>query len=176
MGDSPVAHKIEYTATQETLDDMACAEYGTRQYGQLRRCSGMAAGFVLMLVACISLWRLSHVSFDGAPEIMRLLLCLFLIQLLVGAVLFFHRPLSLFWCRRELRSLLGKNFSFMLTDEGIGGESLGTSLVLPWSFFRISVVKDKGILLRCNKLCYWLPQSVLSLDALELLQKVLPKT
>lgn len=172
MGDSPVALKIEYTATQETLDDMACAEFDTRPYGRLRRCSGMAAGFVLMLVACISLWRLSHASFDGAPEMARLLLCLFLIQLLVGTVLLFHRPLSLFWRRREQRSLLGKKYSFTLTDEGIGGESLGTSLVLPWSFFRISVVKGKGILLRYNKLCYWFPQAVLSQEAAELLRFV----
>ena len=157
--------QIKYTATQNTLDDMARAEYDTRPYGRLRRCCSMAVGFILMLVACISMWRLSHISFDDAPEMARLMLCLFLIQLLVGAVLLFHRPLSLFVRRRELCSQLGKSFSFMLTDEGIGGKSLGTSLVLPWSFFKISVIKGKGIMLRYNKLCYWLPQSALPQEA-----------
>ena len=171
----PNTIQVKYTSTQEMLDDMARAEYDTRPYGWLRRTCGMAIGFILMLVACISLWRLSHASFDGATEITRLFLCLFLIQLLVGAVLLFHRPLSLFFRRRELRSQLDKSFSFTLADEGIGGESLGTSLVLPWSFFKISVVKGKGILLRYNKLCYWLPQAVLSQEAAKLLQKVLPQ-
>ncbi len=132
----------------------------------------MAVGFILMLVACISLWRLSHASFDGAPEMARLMFCLFLIQLLVGVVLLFHRPLSLFLRRRELRNQLGKSFSFTLTDEGLGGKSFGTSLVLPWSFFKISVVKGKGFLLRYNKLCYWFPQSALPQEAAQLLQSL----
>ncbi len=163
--------QIEYTATKETLDDMACAEYDTRPHGLLRRCCGMAAGVVLALVACISLWRLFHASFDAAPEMVRLLLCLYLIQFLVGIVLVFHRPLSLFLRRRELHSQIGKNFSFTLTDEGVGGEPLGTSLVLPWSFFKISIVKGKGVLLRYRKLCYWLPQAAMSGNAIDLLQK-----
>ncbi len=171
----PKTIQVKYTATQKMLDDMAHAEYDTRPYGWLRRCCGMVVGFILMLVACISLWRLYHASFDGGPEITRLLLCLFLIQLLVGVVLLFHRPLSLFLRRRELRRQLGKSFSFTLANEGIGGKSLGTSLVLPWSFFKTSVVKEKGVLLRYNKLCYWLPQSELSQEAVALLQKVLPK-
>ena len=163
--------QIEYTATQETLDDMARAEYDSRPYGWLRRCCGMAVGGVLALVACNSLWRLCHATFEDAPEMARLLLCLFLSQLLVGIVLLFHRPLSLFLRRRELKSQLGKSFSFTLADEGLGGESLGTSLVLPWSFFKISVFKDKGILLQYNKLCYWLPQSAMSGEAAQLLQR-----
>ena len=187
MGKNPVALKVEYTATQEMLNDMACAEYDTRPYGWLRHYCGMVAGFVLVLVACISLWRLFHAwgvdeispsnsVLDGSPEMVRLLLCLFLIQLLVGFVLLFHRLLSLFWRRRELRSMIGKHFVFNLTPEGIDGDSFGTSLVLPWSFFRIAVIKDKGVLLRYNKLCYWLPQAVLSGDTTEFLQKVLPKS
>ena len=132
----------------------------------------MAVGLILALVACISLWRLFHIwsgdgspsnsVLEGSPEMARLLLCLFFIQLLVGLVLLFHRPLSLFWRRRELRGQIGKSFAFTLTPEGIGGASLGTSLVLPWSFFKITVIKDKGILLRYNKLCYWLPQVTLT--------------
>ena len=183
--ESPAALKVEYTATQETLDDMARAEYDTRPHGRLRRWCGMAIGFVLALVACISLWRLFHVwggdvshsnsVLEGSPEMARLLLCLFFIQLLVGLVLLFHKPLSLYLRRRELRGQIGKSFTFTLTPEGIGGASLGTSLVLPWSFFKITVIKDKGILLRYNKLCYWLPQAVLSGKNAELLQEVLPK-
>ena len=167
----PNTIQVEYTATQETLDDMACAEYDTRPCGRLRRCSSMVVGFILMLVACISIWRLFHASVDDAPEMVRLLLSLFLIQLVVGLVLLLHRPLSLYLRRRELRGQLGKSFSFMLTDEGLGGKSLGTSLVLPWSFFKISKVKDKGFLLRYNKLCYWLPQSALPQEASQFLQR-----
>ena len=172
MGENPVAFKVEYTATQETLDDMARAEYDTRPHGRLRRWCGMAIGFVLALVACISLWRLFHVwggdvsqsnsVLEGSPEMARLLLCLFLIQFLVGLVLLFHKPFSLYLRRRELRGQIGKSFAFTLTPEGIGGDSLGTSLVLPWSFFKITVIKGKGILLRYNKLCYWLPQVTLT--------------
>ena len=170
--ESPVAFKVEYTASQETLDELARAEYDTRPYGRLRRWCGIAVGFVLALVACISLWRLFHVQggnvaqsnsvLNSSPEMARLLLCLFLIQFLVGLVLFFHKPLSLYLRRRELRSQIGKVFAFTLTPEGIGGDSLGTSLVLPWSFFKITVIKGKGILLRYNKLCYWLPQVTLT--------------
>ena len=175
--------QVEYTATQEVLEEMARTEYDTRPYGRVRHYCGMALGLILALVACISLWRLFHIwggdvtqsesVLEGSPEMTRLLLCLFLIQFLVGLVLFFHRPLSLFWRRREMRSQIGKNFSFTLTPEGISGESLGTSLVLPWSFFKITVIKDKSILLRYNKLCYWLPQSALPEKSVELLQKVL---
>ena len=170
--ESPVAFKVEYTATREMLNDMACAEYDTRPFGQLRRYCGVVVGFVLILVACISLWRLFHVRgggiaqsnsmLEGSPEMVRLLLCLFLIQFLVGLVLLFHKPFSLYLRRHELRGQIGKRFAFTLTPEGIGGDSLGTSLVLPWSFFKITVIKDKGILLRYNKLCYWLPQATLT--------------
>ena len=176
--ESPVAFKVEYTATQEMLDDMARAEYDTRPYGRLRHYCGIVAGFVLALVACISLWRLFHVwggdvaqsnsVLNSSPEMARLLLCLFLIQLLAGGVLVFHKLLSLYLRRRELRSMIGKHFVFNLTTEGIDGDSFGTSLVLPWSFFKTAVIKDKGVILRYNKLCYWLPQATLTSQIIDL--------
>ena len=176
--ENPVTLKVEYTATQETLDDMARAEYDTRPHGRLLHYCGMAVGLILALVACISLWRLFHVwggdvsqsnnVLEGFPEMARLLLCLFLIQFLVGLVLLFHKPFSLYLRRHELRGQIGKCFTFTLTPEGIGGDSLGTSLVLPWSFFKITVIKDKGILLRYNKLYYWLPQATLTSHIIDL--------
>lgn len=155
--------KVEYTATPEMLEAMARAEYETRPFGHIRRCLGMVLGFILSLVACLSLWRFTHAQFtsDATPEIIRLLLCLFLIQLLVGIVLLFHKPLSIRWRRHELRSQHGKTFEYTITEEGIGGPALGTTLILPWSFFKISRIKNQGILLRRKGLCYWLPESAI---------------
>ena len=157
-------HHVEYTATPEILEAMARAEYDTRPYGRLRRISGMLMGLVLSLVAGLSLWRFSFAAFkaDTAPEIPRLLLCLFLIQLLVGIVLLLHKPLTIAWRKRQLKPLQGQTFDFTLTEEGISSPSMGTSMTLPWSFFTTTNIPNQGTLLRRGDLCYWLPGTSLA--------------